>query len=798
MKVPFSWLKEFVPISVDVQTLCDKLVSIGFEVEDCVYLGSEIENVVVGKIEKIEPHPNADKLIVCKINVGNEVLQIVTGAHNVREGDIVPVAKHHSKLPGGVEITKGKLRGVESNGMLCSGKELGITEDVYQGAEVNGILILSEKEPVGEDIRKVLGLDDYVLDVAITSNRPDCNSVWGVAREGAVALGEECAAPDVLFTEDAVHSVQDMVKVDVVAPDLCPNYYARGVYDVQIAPSPLWMRRKLWKMGLRGISNMVDITNYVLMEMGQPMHAFDHDHILNDHIIVRRAVDGEKIVPLDQNEYVLNHDTLVIADEERAVGLAGIMGGSNSGISESTRAVIFEAAKFKRENIRHSSRKLGIHSDSSARFEKGVDSYTAELALHRACHLVQQLHCGKIATGQICVCDKEHYSKTVSFGFDRIQKLLGIEIPKEQVLSILKTLKIDTKIKNNVVTCVIPPYREDIERDCDIIEELIRVYGYDKIQSTLLESSRITNGGKHPFALQVDYIKEILNGLGYSETITYSFGSESVCDKLILPKQDARRAQIKLMNPLGDELSSMRTTLLPGMLQILETNMNRNHNAARLFEIGKVYLPKSLPLKELPQENTRLMIAAYGAEETFFTLKTALETVFDCLRVSAEYLTCDEEPYLHPGISASVVINGKKVGGIGQIHPTVQQNFGLTQKVYTAEIDLDAILAMPKRSEQYQPFPKYPSISRDLALVCDERVKVGEMMQCIRQTAKLLEDVSLFDIYRGVQVGLNKKSVAFSLTFRASDRTLKDAEVEAQVEKVIRALKENFNAVLRT
>ena len=796
MKAPLSWLKEFVDIHVDISTLCEKLVGIGLEVEACEYLGKDIENVVTGKIEKIEKHPDADKLVICRVNVRTEVLQIVTGATNVKEGDIVPVAKHHSKLPGNKVITKGKLRGVESFGMLCSGKELGINDDVYPGAEVDGILILNEDTPIGQNILETLGLDDYILDIGVTSNRPDCNSILGLAREAAVALGTTCKEPELSFHELTTENVNDYVTVDVKNPELCPNYMAKAIKDVKIASSPVWMRRRLWKMGLNSICNMVDITNYVLLEMGQPMHAFDHKDILNRHIIVRRADDGEKIIPFDNKEYTLDRDILVIADEKRAVGLAGIMGGQNSGIHDETNTVVFEAAKFLRENIRRSSKKLGLRSDSSARFEKGVDSYTTERALDRACHLVEQLHCGSIVRGTVDVSAQPHYQKTIVFPFDRVKKLLGVEIPEKIALEILKNLNITASLKNGELSCEVPSYREDLERECDIIEELIRIYGYDNIHPTLLENSSLTNGGKSDVLRAAEEMKEVLNGAGYSETITYSFAGSAMNEKLLLTEDSELRQQIRIKNPLGEEMSLMRRTLAGSMLNVFHLNLSRDAEHLKFFEYGKVYRPKALPLTELPTETNMVCLACCGKQESFLTLKTATETLLKAFGIDANYLPKEKE-FLHPGISAEIVYESRVLGWIGQVHPTVQNQFEIPQKVWIAELNFDEIRSLRKGFSAYRPITKFPSITRDISVMCDEKTLVGDLMNGLKRSSKLLEDITLFDIYRGDRIEKGKKSVSFTLTYRVADRTLKDDEVDTQVSQALEILKNDYNAVLR-
>ena len=795
MKALLSWLKDFVDIDIDVNTLCDKLVSIGFEVEDVEYRGKNIENVVTGKILKIEKHPDADKLVVCDIDVGDETLQIVTGANNIKEGDVVPVAKHGARLPDGTVIKKGKLRGVESNGMLCSGEELGVTEDDYPGASVYGILILDAATPLGMDIKPVLGLDDYVLDIGVTSNRPDCQSILGIAREVAVALGKKVKIPEFSYTCDSSDDIGNYVSADVQAPDLCPVYLMGAVKNVKIAPSPLWMRRRLRAVGLRGISNMVDITNYILWELGQPMHAFDYKDIRDKSIIVRRAKDGETIIPLDNKTYTLDNDVLVIADKERAVGLAGIMGGSNSGIKDDTTMVVFEAAKFSRENIRKNSRKLGIRSDSSARFEKGVNSFTTRLALKRAMQLSQQMGCGVCVGGMIDITSETAHADTIAFRFSKIKRLLGISVPKAKVIAILDTLGIHAKAEDGMLICDVPEYRDDLERDCDIIEEIIRVYGYDHIKPTLLENASITHGGRTKEKIYVDKAKNILVGLGCDEIITYGFFGKSSVDKLGVSADDEMYRLIRIKNPLGEEVSCMRSTLIPGMLNTLSLNQSRANRAACLFEFGKVFKPMSIPLEDLPYENERLCVGFYGGGN-FFRLKgiiTALLGEFGCdLEVKRS-----DRPYLHPGVSADIVVDGEVVGCFGAVHPNAAEKYQLTEETFIADIDFDRLSAHFNETVKFKAIPKFPAVERDLSVVVDESVPVGELIAAAKQNIPVLEEVSLFDIYQGNQVEKGKKSVSLSFRFRSESKTLTDDEIEKHMKKILGALQHGFDAKLR-
>ena len=791
MKAPLSWLKEYVDIDIDIDTLCQKLVNIGLEVEEVTYLAEGIKNVVVGRIEKIEKHPDADRLKVCQVNIGSQMVQIITAAPNVNEGDVVPVALHNSDLPCGKHITKGKLRGLLSEGMMCGGEELGINNDVYPTAEIDGICILNSDEPLGAPIEKVLGLDDYLLDVSITANRPDSGSIYGLAREVAVALGKKCRPIDTTFVVDSDKKTSDIVEVEVLAKDLCPNYYMSVVDEVKIQPSPMWLTRRLHAVGLRGINNMVDITNYVLTELGQPMHAFDYDNITDKTIIVRRANDGETIVPLDGKTYTLNNNVLVIADKTRAVGLAGIMGGSNSGIKEKTSAIAFEAAKFARENIRHNSRSLGLRSDSSARFEKGVDACTTALGLDRALHLVQQLKCGRVLSGRISI-DTPAPQKIVTFDFSEIERLLGIEIDKKIVISILQNLNIDTTITDKVVALCQKSVKN--ERTCDIIEEIIRVYGYDNITSTLLENSTITHGGKTVKSLSVDLLKTHLVGMGYRETVTYSFGGKLLFDKFTVDKEADLAKNIRVLNPLGDELSIMRTQLAPSLLDVTANNMTKNDEEINLFEVSKVYLAKSLPLTELPQEQLNLCMVEVN--DDFYSLKDNLLSILDAYGV--EYrLERSKNSSLHSGISADIYVGERYLGYVGQLHPIVAKKFDFSRKVHVAEINFDLLYELKNQKIKCQQLPKFPAIDRDFALVMNDEVPVQSIIDTIEQNCPLCVAVNVFDIYKGEQIQTNQKSVALSVKFLDKQRTLKDSDIDPQIAKCLLELKSKFNAVLR-
>lgn len=792
MKLPLSWIKEYVDVTEDIQTLCKKMVDIGLEIEEVVYLGENVTNVKVCQIKEITQHPNAERLLCCKVDIGGEIIPIVTNDHHVKVGDKVPVALHKAHLANGLDITKGKMRGEPSDGMFCGPEELGINKDYYPDADVDGVLILRDTAVVGEDVRKEVGIDDYVLDVCVTSNRQDCNSVIGLAREVAVALGKTCKEPDVSYTEDSDKTTDSLVTVDVKASDICPDYFMQGVTDVTVAPSPLWMTSRLAKVGLHGINNLVDITNYVLYEIGQPMHAFDYNDIDQHTIVVRRAENGEKIVPLDGKEYTLTTEDLVIADKNRAVGLAGIMGGANSGIKPDTNCVLFESASFARGNVRRTSRRLGLRSDSSARFEKGIESYTNNMGLSRALHLVQQLGCGKITRRRIRHGEVASAKKVV-FGKDRIQKLLGIVIPDENILSILHSLNIETTIDGNTVTCLVPPYRDDIARDCDIVEELIRVYGYDNISGTLMENSHITAGGRTLEDKMVAKVKDVLCGMRYNECVFYPFGGFALFNKASVTPVD-ESLYIKVKNPIGEDLSVMNRSLAPNMLQCIALNLARKNSGLRMFEVGKAYLAKQLPLTELPVEEKRLSVAA--TDTTFEAFRDdVLQAVYAFADKNVKIKRAESD-VLHPGIAAEIFVDGKSVGKFGKVHPQVCANFDIDVDVFYAELSLDALCELRRGEIKFAPIAKFPSVTRDFALVCDEAVAVQDILDEFL-AMPLCEDAALFDVYRGAQVGEGKKSVAVSVVLRDKNKTLSDSDIEKQVAKALKSVADKYGAVLR-
>lgn len=790
MKVPLSWIKEYVDVTEDIDTLCRKMVNIGLEIEEVTYLGENVTNVKIGQIKEIKQHPNAERLLCCKVDVG-EIVPIVTNDHHLKVGDKVPVALNNARLANGMHITKGKMRGEPSDGMFCGSEELGITKDYYEGADTDGVLVLSPDAQVGADVRQEVNIDDYVLDVNVTSNRQDCNSVVGLAREVAVALGKTCREPQTDYTEQS-QNTSDMVTVDVAAKDLCRGYFMQGVTDVTIRSSPVWMTSRLAKVGLHGINNLVDITNYVLFEIGQPMHAFDYEDITDKTIVVRRAQEGEKIIPLDGKEYVLTSEDLVIADKTRAVGLAGIMGGANSGIKNSTTCVMFESATFARGNVRKTSRRLGLRSDSSARFEKGIETYTNNVGLSRALHLVQQLDCGKVTKGRICI-GQQTESRTVAFAKDKIRRLLGIVIPDDKIKEILNALNIQVSLTQDTVTCIVPPYRDDIVRDCDIVEELIRVYGYDNINGTLMENSHITCGGKTEEETKCDRLRTVLTGMRYNECVFYPFGGKALFDKASLTPVDEGK-YIRILNPIGEELSLMNRSLVPNMLQCVSLNLTRSVHDLRLFEIGKAYLATSLPLTQLPKEEKRLCVAA--TEVTYDAFSQSVLQAVHAFAKSGIKLVRSQRDILHPGISADILIDGKVCGSMGKIHPQIAKNFDISVDCFVAELTLEDVFEKDNENFRYKPFGKFPSVTRDFAFVADEDVAAQDLLDeflCLPQVVQ----ASLFDVYRSPQLGEGKKSLAVTVEFKDNNKTLQDEDVAKPVAKALKNIKEKYGAELR-
>ena len=797
MDTSLSWIKAYVPdLDVTAQEYTDAMTLSGTKVEGYEKLDADLDKIVIGQIDKIEKHPDADKLIICQVNIGTESVQIVTGAPNVKEGDKVPVvldggrvAGGHDgkKTPGGIEIKKGKLRGIDSYGMMCSIEELGSTREMYPEAPEYGIYIFPEDAVVGESAIKALGLDDVVFEYEITSNRVDCYGVLGIAREAAATFNEKFCPP-VVECKGNDEKASDYVKVTVEDPKLCPRYCARVVKNVKIGPSPKWMQRCLASNGIRPINNLVDITNYVMEEFGQPMHAYDLDRIAGKEIVVRRAENDEKFVTLDGQERTMDDQVLMICDGEKAVGIAGIMGGENSMITDDVKTVLFEAACFDGTNIRLSSKRIGLRTDASGKFEKGLDPNNAQAAIDRACQLMEELGAGEVVGGMVDICNEVREPSRVPFKPEKINALLGTDLTPEEMLAYLAKVELTYDEKTNEI--VAPTFRQDIHYVADVAEEVARFYGYDNIPVTLPNGE--STAGKKPFKIRVeDVCRNVAEQNGFCGGMTYSFESPKVFDKLLLDENAKERQAIEISNPLGEDFSIMRTVSLNGMLTSLSTNLAHRNKNVRLYEFGNIYIPKSLPLTELPDERMQMTLGMYG-ECDFFTLKGVVEDMLDSLGLGgrSEYAPTGEHPFLHPGRAADVTIDGEKIAYIGQIHPEVMDNYNMKGEVYVAVIDMPTLVPKATFDRKYEGVAKFPAMKRDLSMVMKKDIFVGQLEKIFKDKGgKLLESYELFDVYEGDQIEKGYKSVAYSLTFRAKDRTLEDAEVSKIVEKILDELK---------
>lgn len=804
MLVPLSWLKEYVDINVDVDMLEKKLFSCGFEVEEKHEVGSEISGVVAGLVVSCEEIPGTH-LHLCMVDTGeNGNLQICCGADNVRAGGRYPVAlegatvyataKDHKTVEGVMTIRAGKLRGYDSFGMLCSGTELGLTEDLYPGAGYNGLLELPEDTEPGTDVKPLLGLDDWIFDVSITANRPDCQSIFGLAREVSAALGTELKAPALDYT---VNGNAVSFAVNVEAPDLCPRFTAHYVSDVVIKESPAWMKRRLALVGCQAISNIVDITNYVLKEMGQPMHAYDFSFLEGSEINVRRAGENEKIVTLDEKEITLNPNNLVICDKFRPVGLAGIMGGLNSEIKDDTKAVMFESAKFMRDNIRKSSRALGQASDSSARFAKGVDEYTTVAAMKRALHLVGELGCGKVSETHFDVNTGNSIEPSpLSVSIKKVNGVLGIEVPEDEIVKIMDRLGFEPELAGDDLRLMIPAYREDMETYQDVAEEVIRMYGYEHIVPTFIPTAQVTSGGYDLKQKTELKIKNALCAQGAYEGVHYSFFSPSDLDLIRLPEDAEERKAIKLLNPITIDLSLMRTVLAPQMITSIARNQKNGILEGRIFEIGNRFIAKELPLKAYPDERPTLCIGIFGEKEDFFGLKGLCDTVADALDISFEY-SVSERPFLHPFRTADIICGGEKIGYLGQLKYEIARELDMRTDAYIAEMDLRSLEKYFGKERVFIPLPKYPVEKRDFSFVMDKDITCGEVEKTILEACGMITDIELFDIYEGIQLPPDKKSMAFSCVFTPKDEKLTDQMMEGYVNDILKALDEKLGIVLR-
>lgn len=804
MNTSLSWIKAYVPeLECTAQEYTDAMTLSGTKVEGFEKLDRDLDKIVIGQILSIEKHPDADKLIVCQVDVGSEKVQIVTGAPNVKEGDKIPVVldggrvagNHDGKMTeGGIQIKKGKLRGVESCGMMCSIEELGSTREMYPEAPEYGIYIFPEDAKVGESAVKALGLDDVIFEYEITSNRVDCYSVLGIVREAAATFRKPFVPPVVKATgneEDA----NDYVKVTVKDADLCPRYCARIVKNIKIAPSPMWLQRRLAVNGIRPINNVVDITNYVMEEYGQPMHAYDYDTLAGHEIVVRRAEKGEKFVTLDGQERTMDDSVLMICDGEKAVGIAGIMGGENSMITDDVKTMMFEAACFDGTNIRLSAKKIGLRTDASGKFEKGLDPNNAQAAIDRACQLMEELGAGEVVGGMVDVYPEKRGSVRVPFEPERINALLGTDISPEDMIGYFRSVDLEYDEAANEV--VVPSWRQDVLRTADLAEEVARFYGYDNIPVTLPKGEATT--GKLPFYLRVEQVaRDIAEYCGFSQGYCYSFESPKVFDKLLLPADDKLRQAVTISNPLGEDFSIMRTLSLNGMLTSLAFNYNHRNKNVRLYELGNVYLPKQLPLTELPEERMQLTLGMYG-DGDFYTMKGVVEEFFEKTGLH-DHVTYDPKsgrPYLHPGRQADIIYKKTKLGYIGELHPQVADNYGIGERAYVAVLDMPAVESFATFDRKFEGIARFPAVTRDISMVVPKSVLAGDIEAMIAQRGgKYLESYRLFDIYEGAQIEKGYKSMAYSIVFRAKDKTLEEADVAAAMKKILHGL-QSMGIVLR-
>lgn len=796
MKVPMQWIRQYTDVPVSAQAFQDAMIMHGTGVEGIEDQCESVQNVVVGKILTVKKHENSDHMVICAVDVGEEEpLQIVTGAPNVHEGDLVPVAKVGAVLPGGVKIKKGKLRGVESCGMCCSGPELGVPEYLYPSVGDKGLLVFHEDYAPGADVRPILGVDDTIVDFEILANRPDCLSVWGVAREAAVTLGTPFVKPQI-EVQTVPGKMEDYVHIDVRDTDLCPRYCARIIKNVKIGPSPMWMRKALHAAGVRAINNIVDITNYVMLETGHPMHAFDMAKVRDRHIIVRRAHEGEKITTLDGKERDLTRDMLMIADEQNATGIAGVMGGEESEITEGTTTVMFEIAAFDRTSIRQTTRALGLRTEASGRFERGVCAATCREAADRACQLVNLLCAGEVIEDVYDCYPNPRKAPQIEASVARINARIGVQVPGEEMARILRALFMQVTLCGDKLTVVPPDFREDIENEADLSEEVLRIYGYEHIRSTMLRGE--TAPGTRNAHMQLsDRVNAILASKGLYEIRNFSFISPKMVQKLGLAQDDPRLNLLAIVNPLGEDTSVMRSTLAPSVLSTVSLNQSRNNATAMLYEIAPVFDNAARKAGELPHEKPMLCIGAYGAQVDFYLIRDIVVDMMAQFGVRADVVP-GAQPYHHPGRAARLMVGDACIGSVAEVHPDVMEAFELTRRTVIAEVDLEMLGALHVKVDHVRSLPRFPAVTRDIALVMDEAVTVGAVLSCIRKAGgALLEQAEMFDIYRGAQLGAGRKSVAFSLTFRNPDRTLSDEDVNPVVKKILDACEADCGATLR-
>lgn len=800
MLLPVKWLRDYVEFDIDSKELAEKLTATGSHVEAIDSVDKGIEKVVIGKILKIEKHPDADKLVITQIDVGEEEpVQIVTGADNIREGDTVPVALVGAKLPGGIKIKKGKLRGIASFGMLCSLDELGFNANVVPKEQRDGIFILNGDFSLGTDIKDELSLLGEVMELEITPNRPDCLSIIGMARETAASIGKHLKFPQVNVLSEG-RDVDDAVKdIEILEPSLCKRYYARVIEDVEVSQSPLWMQTRLMEAGVRPINNIVDATNYVMLEFGQPLHAFDLDTLKEKRIVVRTASEGETLKTLDEVERKLDPSMLVIADAERPIAIAGIMGGFDTEVTKDTKEILIESANFEGGSVRKTSKKLNLRTEASTKFEKGLDANMAKIACDRVCQLIEEMKSGKVLKGEIDKFCEKPEKTIIHVSEDEIEKLIGIEIPKDEVLDILNSLEIETTYTNGEYTCVIPSFRIDLNLKADIIEEIARIYGFEKIGFEPLKGT-LTRGEKSDERKLEDSAKEILWGIGLNELMTYSFISPKTYDKILLPKDDPKRDYIKLRNPLGEDYSVMRTTLIGNTMDVLARNYKYGVKRAHTFEIGNTFFKGEGEVTELslPNEKKLISLGMYG-DADFFSLKGVVEELLSRFGIrDVEYSAVTDNTTFHPGRTASVLVSGESIGIIGEIHPDVLENYDMKERCMVGELDFKIIMNNSNLEKKYKSLPKYPSTSRDIALLVDIDEEVREIEKIILANGQnLVEKTELFDVYTGDQVDEGKKSVAYSIIYRSADKTLTDEEVIVVHDKILSELEEKLGAILR-
>lgn len=798
MLLPIKWLKDYVDIDVDIKEFSDKLTLTGSHVESIFSLDREIKKVVVGKILDIREHPNADKLVITNVDIGKEKLKIVTGASNIKEGDYVPVALVGARLPEGVKIKKGKLRGEESLGMLCGLGELGISENVIPKEQNDGIFILNEVYPLGADIKEVLGLNEEVIELEITPNRPDCLSIIGMAREVGATFDKKIKYPKISIKAEEA-AIQDYIKtIEIKDKELCNRYYARVIKDVEVKSSPLWLQTRLMEAGVRPINNIVDITNYVMLEFGEPIHAFDLDKIEGEKIVVRRALDSDKITTIDGVERELDSSNLIISDSKKPIAIAGVMGGLNSEVTEKTNTILIESANFDSRNTRMTSKDLNLRTEASIRFEKGIDLNLCEIACNRVCQLIEEINAGKVVGGNLDNYAKEANENTINLRPEKVNKLLGTKIEKDEIIRILEGLELEVKEKKEGLKVIIPTFRLDLKEEVDLIEEVGRIYGFHNIVNKPLRGALIR--GEKPYNKIVEgEAKSILEGSGVNEITTYSFISPKVYDKIKLREDSLKRKYIKIMNPLGEDYSVMRTTIIPNIMDVLERNYNYGVEKAFVYEIGNIFIPRELPIKRLPIERKTLTIGMYGNVD-FFDIKGVVDNLLERLGIfKCKYLREENHTSFHPGRTANIIYKDRVLGIVGEIHPDILENYHMKERVYIAELNFDTIIEIANLERQYKPLPKYPAIVRDLAIVLDKDILVKDIEERILENGKgLIEKIDLFDIYIGEQIPEDKKSVAFSITYRSGEGTLKDEEVTKIHNNIISKVEENFEAKLRS